>query len=208
MVQAQALISAGMCRKALIVQSAVFSRVMPYDLPLSVNFGDGATAAVLGSVSAGRGLLGWSWFNDGSYHRAVCTAPRGGGSWQEAKGGLITSSLDPEKARSAIFQFGDMAKEAVVQAALKSGVPPRAIRYFACHQPTAWFVELCRRAAGLEGAEALSTFTKTAGVGPCNVMLNLNAGVVEGAVRRDDLVAIYAMGSGFTWGATILRWGR
>ncbi len=207
-ITAQVMLASGAYRKALIVQSAVFSRVLPYELPLSVNFGDGATAAVLGPVSGHRGLLGSSWFNDGSYHRAVCTAPRGGGRWQDAKGGLVTASLEPEKGREAIFRFGDMAKEAVDAAAEKANIDLKDVKFFACHQPTAWFVELCQRSAMLQHAAAPSTFSQTAGLGPCNVMLNLNEGLMTGALRRDDLVAVYSMGSGFTWGAAILRWGR
>ncbi|MBX7116232.1 MAG: 3-oxoacyl-ACP synthase III family protein [Myxococcaceae bacterium] len=208
MILARSMIASGACRKALIVQSAAYSRVMPYELPLSVNFGDGATAAVLGSVSEGRGVLGSSWFSDGSYHKAICLAPREGGNWYSGHSELIANSLDPARAREAIGRFGAMAKEAVSAAAEDAKVSLEDIKYFACHQPTAWFVELCQRTAGLEHCKTESTFAQTAGVGPCNVMLNLDKGLRSGSLRRGDLVATYAMGSGFTWGAVILRWGR
>jgi len=38
------------------------------------------------------------------------------------------------------------------------------------------------------------------------VPLALNAAVADGRIKRGDLVMIEAMGGGFTWGASLIRW--
>ena len=39
-----------------------------------------------------------------------------------------------------------------------------------------------------------------------SVPLALNTAVADGRIKRGDLVMIEAMGGGFTWGASLIRW--
>jgi 3-oxoacyl-[acyl-carrier-protein] synthase-3 len=38
------------------------------------------------------------------------------------------------------------------------------------------------------------------------VPLALAQGVADGRIKRGDLVMLEAMGAGFTWGASLIRW--
>jgi 3-oxoacyl-[acyl-carrier-protein] synthase-3 len=39
-----------------------------------------------------------------------------------------------------------------------------------------------------------------------SIPLALTAAVADGRIKRGDLVMLEAMGGGFTWGSTLLRW--
>ena len=201
-------ITIGAARKALLVQSAAFSRVLDYDRPHSVNFGDGATAVVVGPVGEGYGIQGWSWFNDGTLNRTVCFGPAEGGAWYQGAGRLVVASQDVEGARRMVHSFGGWAKEAIEGALTHAKLEKRDVDFFACHQPVVWFNPLCAQAAGLEDVPTECVFPQTAGLGPANVPINLDAGVRSGKLRPGGLAMLYAMGSGTQWGAMALRWGK
>lgn len=200
-------IASGSAKYALLIQSAAYSRVLPYERPMSVNFGDGASAFILGKVADGRGVLGHSWFNDGSFHRAIAIAPRGKSRWYEPSDGLVAVNPDLSKGAEVPYRLAEIADQAVSTSLNKAGVTKESVDFFASHQTTAWFVELSARGAGLDGAKAPSTFAWTGGVGPANVGLNLEAGVSSGALKPDDVAVLYSTGAGMTWGSVVLRWG-
>lgn len=205
---AAGLIQSGQASKALLVQSAAFSRVMPYERPLSVNFGDGAAAAVVGKVSPERGVLGSAWLNDGDFHRAACIAPTNGKNWYEADERFVISSLDIEKGKAQVGRMGELCKVAVDLALEKAQIGHADVNHFLVHQPTAWFGELCRRTSGLTNAHMPYTFKETAGVGPANILMNLNRAIQNGGLRADDVAVIYACGGGMSFASVALRWGK
>lgn len=201
-------IQAGQVTKALLVQSAAFSRVMPYERPLSVNFGDGAAAAVVGKVSEGRGVLGSAWLNDGDFHRAACIAPANGDDWYKGSERFVISSLDIERGKAQVGRMGELCKVAVDSVLDKTKIAHREVNHFLVHQPTAWFGELCRRTSGLANAKMPYTFRDTAGVGPANILMNFDRGLSDKSIRADDVAVIYACGGGMSFASVALRWGK
>lgn len=201
------LVAGGSVKCALLVQSVAFSRILDYQKPLSVNFGDGASAAIVGRVDACRGVLGWSSFTDGSYHRAAAIAPKLGGEWYQGTSRSVVAALDFEKGRTLGLKLGLLSKQAVEAALVEADLSKQDVNFFASHQPVSWFVELCLRTSGLTNANTCDTFSRYASVGPANILLSLDEGVRQGKVKPDDVVLMYACGSGMTWSATVLRWG-
>src|SRR5207245_2293270 len=75
LIAASALISSKVYEKILIVQSGATSRVVDYAAPVSAVMGDGATAAVIGALPYGYGILGHYTRTDGSLRDGVVYAP-------------------------------------------------------------------------------------------------------------------------------------
>jgi 3-oxoacyl-[acyl-carrier-protein] synthase-3 len=50
------------------------------------------------------------------------------------------------------------------------------------------------------------TVDRHANTSAASVPLALHAAVADGRIKRGDLVMIEAMGGGFTWGASLIRW--
>src|SRR5262245_61399280 len=68
---ARSLIASGAAHRALLVQSCAASRLLDPADPVSVLFGDGATAVVVGPVSAGRGVIAAVHRADGRFPRSL-----------------------------------------------------------------------------------------------------------------------------------------
>ncbi|HEY4055373.1 MAG TPA: hypothetical protein VGM39_02150, partial [Kofleriaceae bacterium] len=64
---AEGMIAAGRARYALLVQSCAPSRLIAAEDPISPNFGDAATAVLIGAVPAGTGILSSVMYTDGRY---------------------------------------------------------------------------------------------------------------------------------------------
>lgn len=203
---AKQMILSGQARCGLLVQSSAIWRVNSSDYPVSVHFGDGATAVVVGPVSRDRGILAQAHRTDGSVQKAVvCTVE--GKSWWEY-GRLKSSSLDRD-ALMRMFKSGpDCAKEVLFEALKKAGYSTDDVRFFACHQPTSWFRKVVQEYVGLQSAKTYDTYPMAGTLSSANLPLILENGECEGLLEEGDLVAMYQAGSGMTYSATILRWGR
>ncbi len=205
---AAAMISAGAARHALVVSSILLSRILDYTSPISVNCGDGAAAAVLGPVSAGHGILGYFGKNDNVCHEAAITAPYSLESWLDSNDPIYIHTPDLDVARHVVVASGDYCRTAVNTALERAGLKASDVSCFFAHQPSIWFNEVCRSAAGLQHARTKDTFKEFASVGPANIPTNLYFGLKEGLVHDDDVVAMYSCGQGFNFAAMVLRWGR
>jgi 3-oxoacyl-[acyl-carrier-protein] synthase-3 len=52
----------------------------------------------------------------------------------------------------------------------------------------------------------VTTVDKHGNTSAASIPLALTAAVADGRIKRGHLVMLEAMGGGFTWGSTLLRW--
>ncbi|MCA9621046.1 MAG: hypothetical protein KC731_18615 [Myxococcales bacterium] len=203
---AEAMIAAGQARKALLVQSSNFSRILPYSEPYSAWFGDGASAVVLGEVSAGHGLLGRAHRTDGELQYGLVSSVVGGTVFDEGR--IVFHAERPECARGMLDSIADNAKDAIAAALRDADLLPEAVDFYACHQGFPWLRRVTQRFAGLTNARSLDTFRLAANAASVNVPLVLAMAEREGMLNNGDVVVTYGGGSGITWSSLVLRWGR
>lgn len=200
---ADAMISAGRARCALLVQSCAASRLVEPDDPVAPYFGDLATAVVVAGTS-GRGILGAVHFTDGRYpNTLVASVPNG--TWYAA-GRPVIHLGDPAGMRAVMLQTVDLCKSSVEAVLARCGQPASAVRFFCMHQGTPWLRELAQEFAGLTQAASVETFTKTGYVFSSILPLGLRVAQDQHLVERGDLVVLFAGGTGMTYGATVLEW--
>ena len=204
---AQQMLRSGSSRYALIVQSAPLSKMLEAHEPYSVWFGDGATAAVVGPVSDGRGLLAMTTRTDGSVHRALVGAIDAKTPWYE-DGNVRIRALEPLLGRKMLLTSADLGKQALDDVFQDSGLAREQVDFFACHQASSWFRRAAQKLAGLEHARTADTYPWAGNLAGANLPLVLQLGQKERLLRDGDLVALYAGGGGMTWSAALLRWGR
>lgn len=204
LVVAEQFIRTGRARRVLIVQSSCGSRIAPTEEPHSAWLGDGASAAVVGKVQAGRGILGMSHRVDGSYHGAfVCGVP--GRRWFE-EGRVVAYSPDPRRSHQMILNGPDQARQVVAEALDMAGLTHDAIAFYACHQPSRWFRPVTQQLAGLKNAASVDIYERCASLGACNIPFQLQAGLKQGRVKEGDALALFSIASGMTWSSLVLRW--
>jgi len=73
------------------------------------------------------------------------------------------------------------------------------------HQANARILDATARKLGLDAGRVVVTVDQHANTSAASVPLALDAAVRDGRIKQGDLVVLEAMGGGFTWGASALR---
>jgi 3-oxoacyl-[acyl-carrier-protein] synthase-3 len=202
-------------RRVLLVAACRESYLVDYDDPgsrFTYNFGDGAAAAVLERGLRRNEVLGSHMFSDGSFSRHVKVPA--GGSVEPASAGTIRgrrhllSVEDPAgmKARLDPVSLPNFLR-AAEGACKRSGITLDEVDHMCgIHMKRSMHDELVS-ALGLDPSQA-SYLDDTGHMSGVDPMLALDRAVAEGRVRAGDHVLALAAGTGYTWAATVVRWGE
>ncbi len=204
LVLAQGLIATGRARYALLTQSSALTRFPESGEVIDSWNGDAGSAVIVGPVSEGRGLLGYSHQTNGKmWGTLVCGVP--GGRWQDARCEIY--SEDPRSNLEWVVTLPHRAKEAVDRALSDSGLGAADVNFYASHQGFKWLHPVTMAAAGLSHAKGVDHFHITAAISSVNLPFQLAMGEREGLLRPGDVVACFQGGTGMTWSGMALRWG-
>jgi 3-oxoacyl-[acyl-carrier-protein] synthase III len=168
------------------------------------NFGDGAVAGLLVGGYERNQLLGSHAITNGAYSLQVKVA--GGGS-VDPDGYRFLDVQDPREMKDGLDQESLPNFVAVARgAAERSGLTLADID-FVCplHMKRSMFAALL---AELGMTEAQAVYLDDTGhMSGVDSLLGLDRGVRDGRVENGDVVLLLSAGTGYTWAATIVRWG-
>jgi 3-oxoacyl-[acyl-carrier-protein] synthase-3 len=175
------------------------------------NFGDGAVAGLL-EVDAGRNLvLGSHAVTDGSFSLQVKVPA--GGSVEPASHATVDGRrhfldvADPAQMKGGLDEVSLPNFVAAAEGALaRSGASLRDVSYLCGIHMKRSMHDAIAAALGvpLDRAAYLEDTGHMSGVDP---LLALDRAVRAGDVRDGDLVLLLAAGTGYTWAASVVRWG-
>jgi len=203
---AEAMIASGQARTALLVQSSGISRLLDYGDALSLAFGDGATAVVVGTVGAGRGILASTHYTDGANpNTLIASVP--GKPWY-AEGRAILHLADMAGMARTLLRTVDVSQTSIDEALRRAGLRPDQVDVFAMHQGMPWLRQLVQERTGLLHARAIDTYSQTGHLFGAFVPSTLVAAERAGLLADGDVVVIAGGGNGMTYGAAVMRWGR
>jgi 3-oxoacyl-[acyl-carrier-protein] synthase-3 len=199
---ADSMIRAGSARRALVIGSETFSRILDWeDRGTCVLFGDGAGAIVLeaqdGDEGAGRGVLATRLHADGRHNELLYVD--GGPSTTGTVGKLRMKGR--EVFRHAVVNLASVLEETL--AAAKLAVDE--VDWVVPHQANARILDATARKLGLDAGKVVVTVDRHANTSAASVPLALDTAVRDGRIEVGDLVVLEAMGGGFTWGAAVVR---
>ena len=175
----------------------------------AVLVGAGAGAWILGpSGDSERGVLSVHIHADGRYAEKL---------WMEAPGSRYNPWLEPwhiEKGLTRPYMDGrDVFKHAAVKmpAAVKealaaNGLTLEDIDLLIPHQANLRITQAVQKSLGLPDEKVVSNIHKYGNTTAASIPIAVHEAVEEGRVKSGDLVCITAFGSGFTWGAALIRW--
>jgi 3-oxoacyl-[acyl-carrier-protein] synthase III len=170
------------------------------------NFGDGAVAAVLSRDAAVNEVLGSSAITDGSLSLHV-KVPHGGSVQPETDGGrfLDVDNLAEMKERLdevSLENFVRVSEEAV----RRSGGRLSDVGYLCGVHMKRSMHEALVAALGLkpDRAEYLDDTGHVSGADP---LIALDRAARAGKLADGDFVLLVAAGTGYTWAASVVRWG-
>jgi 3-oxoacyl-[acyl-carrier-protein] synthase-3 len=197
-------LKSGEFRRALVIGSEAFSRILDWDdRGTCVLFGDGAGAlAVEAEMQNGsttdRGVLASCLRSDGRYRDKLYVD---GGPSTTGTVGYVRMD-GPEVFRHAVTNIAE-----VIDATLKkSGYQASDIDWFVPHQANKRILDGAARKLGLAPEKIVITVDKHANTSAASIPLALDAACRDGRITKGDLVLMEAMGGGFTWGAVLVRW--
>jgi 3-oxoacyl-[acyl-carrier-protein] synthase-3 len=78
--------------------------------------------------------------------------------------------------------------------------------WFVPHQANKRIIDGAGHKLGIPPEKVIVTVDRHANTSAASVPLALTEAVTDGRIKRGDLVMIEAMGGGFTWGASLIRW--
>jgi len=197
-------IKAGQARTVLVIGAETMSRLMDWsDRSTCVLFGDGAGAVVLeagegkGNASD-RGVLATRLYSDGRLHDLLYVD--GGPSTTGTTGHLRMQGRE-------VFKHAVINTTAAIEAAANSaGVAVSELDWIVPHQANQRILDATARRLDLPADRIISTIAEHGNTSAASVPLALAVGVADGRIKRGDLVLMEAMGGGFTWGASLVRW--
>jgi 3-oxoacyl-[acyl-carrier-protein] synthase III len=202
---AEAMITAGRARVALLVQSCGASRHIDMADPISPLFGDGATAVLVRRVSSGRGIQAAVHHVDGRFPRTLVAGVRGG-AWGDPGPGVIHVA-DAGQMREVFLQTADVCKESIAAVLAAAGRSASEVGFFAMYQGTPWLRGVVQDHAGLSAARSIDSFARTGYLFAAVLPAGLALAVEAGALVDDDLVLITGGGTGMTFGSLLMKWG-
>ncbi|WP_309161543.1 beta-ketoacyl-ACP synthase III [Pelagibacterium sp. H642] len=201
---ADSYLKTGMAKRALIVGAEVFSRILDWtDRATCVLFGDGAGAMILEAREVPddapeEGVLVSSLRTDGSH-------------WEKlyVDGGVAaTGSIGHVRmeGREVFKHAVGMISDVVEDVLQKTGKTTGDLAWFVPHQANKRIIDGAGRKLGIPETKTIVTVDRHANTSAASVPLALWVASEEGRIKKGDLVMIEAMGGGFTWGASLIRW--
>ena len=201
---ADAMIRAGHAEKVLVIGAETFSRILDWtDRATCVLFGDGAGAVVLGrtigsGTTADRGLLSSHLRSDGRYRDKLYVD--GGPSSTGTVGHLRMEGREVYK--HAVAKIGDVIEDAF----LATGMTAADVDWFVPHQANVRIIDSTAVKFGIPLERVVRTVDRHGNTSAASIPLALAEASSDGRIQPGDLLLLEAMGGGFTWGASILRW--
>ena len=170
-------IKTGKVKNALVIGSETFSRILDWN---------------------DRGILSNHLHSDGRYGDLLYVD--GGPSTTTNVGYL---RMDGQ----GVFKHAVKNISSVIEEALDyNNLKVEDIDWFVPHQANIRILESVAKKVGLNEDKIIVTVQKHANTSAASIPLALFDAVQEGKIKKGDLVLLEAMGGGFSWGSTLIRW--
>ena len=211
------LVESGAHKKVLVIGADVMSSIIDYtDRSTCILFGDGAGAVLIEPCEeknsqnpdqeAEIGLIDFLHEIDGSGGVAL-NMPAGGSL-------LPASHETVDKRQHFVFQDGQSVykfavrkmAEASETILARNGVAGADLACFIPHQANKRIIESTAQRLGMDPTRVIINIDRYGNTTAGTIPLAMATAIEEGRLKQGDLVLLASVGTGFTVGATLLRW--
>ena len=225
---ADQFIRSGMYKNILLVGSETHSMGLDYTTEgrgVTVIFGDGAGAAVVQATEQEGGILTTKLHSDGTHAEELAMINPGahGGyhgeldkyEYRDSKYGdsfisqkmVDSGMLYPNMNGQLVFKHAVTKFPKVIQEVLQdAGLSASDISMLVPHQANLRISQFVQKRLGLRDDQVWSNIQKYGNTTAASIPIALTEAWEAGKVNSGDLVCLAAFGSGFTWGAALIRW--
>ncbi len=206
-------IKAGTCKRILLVAAEVQSTNLDFSdrgRDMSVLFGDGAGAVIL-EPNAGeddRGILSTHLYADGNFVSHL---------WMEKPSSKDSPTFQPAffedgrffpkmEGRNVFVNASQRMPEAVRTGLAHNGLTVEDIDVLIPHQANDRISLQVAKGLKIPLEKVVRNIDRLGNTTAASIPIALDESVKSGRIKRGDLVAIAAFGSGYTWASAFLRW--
>jgi 3-oxoacyl-[acyl-carrier-protein] synthase-3 len=194
-------------RNVLLVAACRESRLLDYSNERSrfmFTFGDGAVAALLVAEPERNEVLASHAITDGAFSLQVKVA-RGGSA--EPDGSPFLDVADPASMKNGLDEVSLRNFVAAAKGSLdRSGASLADVAYVCPLHMKRSMHDALLRELGVS-ADRATYLDDTGHMSGVDSLFGLDRAARAGALRDGDLVLLIAAGTGYTWAATVVRWG-
>jgi 3-oxoacyl-[acyl-carrier-protein] synthase-3 len=208
---AEAYVKSGFHDNVLVIGAEVHSTGLDMSTAgrdVSVIFGDGGGAVVVGPSETGVGILSSHLHSEGKYARELMTeAPASAESPRISK-----EMLDARRhfgfmnGRSVFAHAVRRFPEVILEALSANGMEVSDLSLVIPHQANLRITQAVAKSLGIPPEKVFSNIEKYGNTTAASVPIALDECATEGRIRAGDLVCLAAFGSGFTWASSLIRW--
>ena len=175
---------------------------------VTVLFGDGAGAAVIGPTDGERRILGSRLHADGRQADILMVeAPASRRNPRLTHEMIDEGRQYPAMQGRAVFkQAVERLPEVVVEVLADHDLEVSDIDLLVPHQANLRINEMAGRRLGLDPARVFHNIQRYGNTTAASIPIALHEAVAEGRIGEDDIVVLAAFGAGLTWGANLIRW--
>jgi 3-oxoacyl-[acyl-carrier-protein] synthase III len=198
--QAQAMVAAGLSKKALVVGGDVLSKILDWtDRSTIVLFGDGAGAVVLERVDDG-GFLGFELGADGGGGEHLWLPGSGSRKFEDADRLVKMNGRE-------VFKFATRVMVSSAQALLSEvGQTIDDVDVYVPHQANTRIINYAAEKLGIPEDRIVVNVDKYGNTSSGSIPLALADAEADGRLQPGSRVLMTGMGAGLTWGSALMEW--
>ncbi|MGK7390778.1 MAG: beta-ketoacyl-ACP synthase III [Candidatus Cyclobacteriaceae bacterium M2_1C_046] len=199
-------VTSGVYDNVLVIGADTFSRITDWTRRDAVFFGDGAGAAIISNNDLGEGFLAFRLYTDGR-GKWNYTIPAGGAEMPSSRDtvekGLHYFQMNGREVYNTATKVLPIAINEVLKDAQLS---IEEIKMMIPHQPSIRILEKTAELINLPWEKVMTNMDKYANTSAGTIPILLDEINNEGKIKKGDNILFAAVGSGWTYGASILQW--
>lgn len=198
-------IASGVYNNILVIGADTFSKITDWRKRDAIFFGDGAGAVVVTSANVLEGFLAYRLYTDTSNEMLGFTIPGGG-----SENPLTAENLDDQYFQmngKSVFASATQALPKAINQVLKdTGLTIDDIDLMIPHQPSIRILQKTAELIGLPFEKVMTNMDKYANTSGGTIPILLDEVNKSGKLNKGNIVLFAAVGSGWTYGASIIKW--
>lgn len=199
---ADSLIKTGQAKNVLLIGAETLSRIVDWkDRNTCVLFGDGAGAMVLCAKETenadSSGIIASEIYSDGAAYDDLYT--NGGVSTTQSAGTIFMNGKEVFK--QAVHCLSQGAQDVLK----KTGMKISDVDWLLPHQANIRIIEATGKMLNIAPEKVIVEIENLGNTSAASIPIAFSRCVQSGKIHKGDIVLFTAMGAGFTWGASLIR---
>ncbi|SIT93820.1 beta-ketoacyl-ACP synthase III [Pontibacter indicus] len=203
---ASQFVSNGIYKNVLVIGADTFSKIVDWDRRDCVFFGDGAGAVVLSRNEENDGFLRFRLYSDGR-GKSNFTIPGGGAEYPISQESHDNRKRYFEMNGSAVFETAvSVLPNTILEVLDDAQMSINDVSLLVPHQPSIRILKETARKIGMPFDKVMINMEKYANTSGGTIPIVLDETYKSGKIKPGDFILFAAVGSGWTWGAALLKW--